>query len=94
MDERELDEAVPMTREHVSKVLGVSLSSIDRMKRRGILELSGRIGNVVVFDHDSVTKVGDFLTLREWFSGKGSVRRPPPDGKPLNDDTTTIRRLK
>ncbi len=93
MDEREIDHAVPMTRDHVSKVLGVSLSSIDRMKRRGILELSGRIGNVVIFDHDSVTKVGDFLTLREWFSGKGQ-ENALADGKPLNNDTTTIRRLK
>ena len=71
MDEREIDHTVPMTRDHVSKVLGVSLSSIDRMKRRGILELSGRIGNVVVFDHDSVTQAKKFLQMREWFSGKG-----------------------
>ena len=74
MDEREIDHAVPMTRDHASRVLGVCLSSIDRMKRRGILELSGRIGNVVIFDHDSVTQVQDFLKMREWFSGEGQEK--------------------
>ena len=86
MDEREIDHTVPMTRDHVSKVLGVSLSSIDRMKRRGILELSGRIGNVVIFDHDSVTQAQKFLQMREWFSGKGQ-EKALADGKPSNDDT-------
>ena len=70
MDEREIDHTVPLTRDHVSKVLGVSLSSIDRMKRRGILELSGRIGNVVIFDQDSVTRAQEFLQSKKWFSGK------------------------
>ena len=81
MDEREIDQAVPMTRDHVSKVLGVSLSSIDRMKRRGILELSGRIGNVVIFDRGSVSQVRDFLEMRDWFSGNvsGSNLEPNPE---------------
>ena len=86
MDEREIDHAVPMTRDHVSKVLGVSLSSIDRMKRRGILELSGRIGNVVIFDRGSVSQVQEFLKRRKWFSGKGQ-EKALADGKPSNDDT-------
>ena len=86
MDEREIDHALPMTRDHVSKVLGVSLSSIDRMKRRGILELSGRIGNVVVFEPGSVSQAKEFLKMREWFSGKGQ-EKALADGKPLNDDT-------
>ena len=72
MDEREIDHAVPMTREHVSKVLGVSLSSVNRMKRRGILELSSRIGNVVIFDSGSVAQAQEFLKRRKRFSGKGS----------------------
>ena len=91
MDEREIDHTVPMTRDHVSKVLGVSLSSIDRMKRRGILELSGRIGNVVIFEPGSVSQAKEFLKMREWFSRKGQ-EKALADGKPLNDDTITTRR--
>jgi len=91
MDEREIDHAVPMTRDHVSKVLGVSLSSIDRMKRRGILELSGRIGNVVIFDRGSVSQAQEFLKMREWFSGERQ-ENPLSDGKSSNDNTTTTRR--
>ena len=86
MDEREIDHAVPMTREHVSKVLGVSLSSVNRMKRRGILELSSRIGNVVIFDSGSVAQAQEFLEKRKWFTGKGQ-EKAHTDGKPLNDDT-------
>ena len=62
---------IPMTRNHVSKLLGVSLSTVDRMKKRGVLEISDRIGNVVLFDHTSVSHAREFLDLREWFFGEG-----------------------
>ena len=66
---KETIDHVPMTRDHVSKMLEVSLSTVDRMKKRGVLEISGRIGNVVLFDPDSVSQVRAFLKMREWFFG-------------------------
>jgi len=66
---KETIDRVPMTRDHVSEMLEVSLSTVDRMKRRGVLEISGRIGNVVLFDPDSVSQVRAFLKMREWFLG-------------------------
>lgn len=86
MDEKEIDHGVPMTRDHVSKVLGVSLSSIDRMKRRGILELSSTRGNVVIFDSGSVAQAQEFLEKRKWFSGKGQ-ENALADGEPSNNKT-------
>ena len=80
MGEKEIGH-VPMTRYHVARALGVSLSSVDRMRNRGVLETSGRIGNVVIFDGDSVSQVRDFLEMRDWFSGNvsGSNLEPNPE---------------
>ena len=59
----------PMTREHVARTLNVSLSSVDRLRKRGVLESSGRIGNVAIIDAESVSEVKKYLKMREWFLG-------------------------
>ncbi len=62
---------VLLTRDYVSKVLNISLSSVDRMRQKGGLKIERRIGNVILFDHDSVSQAHEYLQLRERFSGKG-----------------------
>ena len=62
---------VLLTRDYVSKVLNISLSSVDRMRQKGGLKIERRIGNVILFDSGSVSQAQEFLQLRERFSGKG-----------------------
>ena len=62
---------VLLTRDYVSKVLNISLSSVDRMRQKGGLKIERRIGNVILFDSGSVSQAQEFLQLREIFSGKG-----------------------
>ena len=58
---------IPLTREGVSEILGVSISTVDRMKKRGILKVRERTEKGIQFEKDSVIQAQEYLYLRELY---------------------------
>jgi DNA-binding transcriptional MerR regulator len=54
-----------ITRDEVSERLGVSISTVDRWKRRGVLKVSKKVGKRLYFDSHSIQEIHEFLKLRE-----------------------------
>ena len=62
-----------VTRGRASRLLGVSESTIDRMRKRGVLSDRGTVGKIVLIEPESVRQVRDFLRRREIYAQGGQA---------------------